>query len=143
MLYKHTAAAFPPGSFQQPRDQWRNFEADVATAIGRPEGAPEDPFAVGSILGAVVSHDFAMLRRDVRAALQRRPAHIRIEDFDFIQYRRPEPVWIANRIACLVIAADVVRLLDDRPPLFPRVRRILAGAECVWKLRADRPKFVC
>jgi len=68
----------------------------------------------------------------------------RITDSDLRGYHRPEPGWIADRISCLSIAAEIVRIVGDQEPAFKTIRQILEsnpGAkqlliDCRTKLRA-------
>ena len=53
---------------------------------------------------------------------------------DIPGYRRAEPIWITNRIVCLVIAAECVRLLEKRDPLVHKLTAMLAAADCVRKV---------
>jgi hypothetical protein len=135
-LLEVSASAFLPNSFDQPASSWSDFEVDVRRALGRDRDEYASPFIAGSIIAAIASHEFAPLRRKIRAAMQIQPLHVRLDDFDVKCVAQPEPVWIPNRIACMAFAVEFVRLLDDRPPLFARIRPLMDSAECVWKLRS-------
>ena len=136
-LFEASASGFRSDSFDTPTGGWSEFGVDVRRALGRDSNTRMDPFAPNSIMASIASPAFARLRRDVRAAMQIRPAHIRLDDIDLQAYPRPEPRWIANRVVCMAIAAELVRLLDQRPPIFLRLRPLLQSAECVLELRAS------
>jgi hypothetical protein len=65
----------------------------------------------------------------------------RITDSDLRGYHRPEPGWIADRISCLTIAAEIVRIIVDRKPAFEPIRQILeshpAAKQLLIECRAE------
>jgi hypothetical protein len=65
------------------------------------------------------------LRARVLANMQTQPPTVRLSDIDLIGYRRAEPGWIANRIACLVIAVELVRMASSNEPIFSGARAII------------------
>ena len=120
-LLEASASGFRSDSFDTPTGGWSEFGVEVQRVLGRDSNTRMAPFAPGSIMASIASPAFVRLRRDVRAAMQIRPAHIRLDDIDLKGYTRPEPAWIANRVVCMAIATEFVRLLDERRPLFPRL----------------------
>jgi 6-phosphogluconate dehydrogenase (decarboxylating) len=58
----------------------------------------------------------------------------RITDADLRGYHRPEPGWIADRICCLSIAAELVRIALDRKPAFEPMRQILESQPAAKQL---------
>lgn len=129
------ANGFSPDSFAKPEGPWTEFEDDVRSARGGESDTHGSPFSAGSMASIVLSHEFAKLRRDVAAMMQIAPPHLRLDDRDIINYPRPKPVWIAERIVCLVIAVECIRLIDGRPALFPTVGPLVRAAQCILTLR--------
>lgn len=127
-----SAVGFSPDTFEQPSAGWVEFESDVRRALGQLPNETADPFAGASIFPAIVSPQLARVRRDARTALQLRPVRLSIDDLDILCYRRARPAWIANRIACLATAVEIVRARDDRAPLFSGVRRIVDAARHIF-----------
>ena len=58
---------------------------------------------------------------NVAATMRIAPPLLRLDDPDIISYPWLKPVWIAERIVCLVIAVECIRFVDERPALFPKV----------------------
>ncbi len=69
------------------------------------------------------------------------PIH-RLDDRDIICYPWSKPVWIAERIGCLVIAVEYIRLLEGRSALFPAVAALLRDAEMASMLREVRGSLI-
>ena len=46
-------------------------------------------------------------------------------DVDLRGYRGDRPGWISGRICCIVLAAELVRLISDQPPTFKAVRELI------------------
>ncbi len=125
------AEAFNGTSFDQPAGDWSEFESAAKQATGIGRNAAGSLFAIDDPLSDIVSSNNAALRRRVRAAMQIEPLAIRLDEFDLKGYRRPVPGWIANRIACIVIAVERDGIRTRRPPLFPRVRAFIEAPACV------------
>jgi len=49
----------------------------------------------------------------------------RVTDLDLRGYRSDEPGWIADRICCLSVAAEIRRMILGSEPAFERVRVVL------------------
>jgi hypothetical protein len=124
----------------KPSGPWTEFEEDVRSALGGESDTRASPFVAGSMASIILSFEFAKLRRDVAATMRIAPPLQRLDDRDIISYPWPKPVWIAERIVCLVIAVECIRLFDGRPALFPTVGPLVQAAQCVSALRAaQRP----
>jgi hypothetical protein len=135
-----TANAFAPNTFVQPDLDWKTFE-HVIMLINQ-EYETCGFMEAGSVLRAVISPEFLSLRSKVFASMQTPPA-IRLNDFDLHGYRRAEPGWIATRIACLVIAVELVRTVSGSEPIFLSARAIIETSECAqaWgSLACARPR---
>jgi hypothetical protein len=135
-----TTNAFAPNTFVQPDSDWKTFEHAIMPINQEYEtcGFME----AGSVLRAVISPEFLSLRSKVLASMQTPPA-IRLNDFDLHGYRHAEPGWIANRIACLVIAVELVRTVSGSEPIFLGARAIIETSECAqaWvSLACARPR---
>jgi hypothetical protein len=80
----------------------------------------------------------------VLANMQIQPPAMRLNDIDLKGYRRVEPGWIANRIACVVIAVELVRMALRQEPIFLDARTIIERSACAkawvslasWRSRA-------
>jgi hypothetical protein len=63
----------------------------------------------------------------------------RITDAHLRGYDRSEPGWIAARISCLLVAVEIFRVLEDRPPAMKLVRgsleRHVAGRRLIDECR--------
>jgi hypothetical protein len=55
----------------------------------------------------------------------RLPNQLDITGSDLQGYRRPEPGWIAERICCLSIAAEIDRIVVGRKPAVEPILQIL------------------
>ena len=123
------AKAFAPDTFDRPQGCWDQFERTVHYALGRAHDASANPFAAGSLLAAIVERDFEALRRSVKSSLQIRPAPTLIDENTLKGYTRAEPGWIANRISCIVLVAELARIAAGRSALFPRVRPLIEASD--------------
>jgi hypothetical protein len=58
----------------------------------------------------------------------------RVTDRDLRGYRGAEPGWIADRISCLSVAAEIRRMITGSEPAFERVRTVLESDESAKQL---------
>jgi hypothetical protein len=129
------ANGFSAESFAHPSGPWAEFAQDLHAVINSVGGERTSPFSPGSLTSIILSFELAKLRVDVLAALQIAPPIHRLDDRDIISYPGYRPVWIAERIGCLVIAVEHIRLLERRSALFPAVAAILRDTEMASILR--------
>ena len=123
-----SASAFVPGTFVQPDLDWATF--DHAIMLINREHETIGFLGAESVLRAVVSSEFFALRATVLTSMQTQPPAMRLNDIDLKGYRRTEPGWIADRIACLVIAVELVRMASRHEPILLGARRIIQRSEC-------------
>lgn len=135
-----TANAFAPDTFAQPDLDWETFEHAVVL-INREQNRAR-LLGAGSVLQTAISSEFFALRTLVLASMQTQPPAMRINDIDLQGYRRAEPGWIANRIACMVIAIELVRMLSRQEPIFLDVRTIMERSACAkaWVSSTATPR---
>jgi hypothetical protein len=79
-------------------------------------------------------------------AEQAHPPVMRLSDLDLKGYRRVEPGWIAARIACVVLAVELMQMAARSKPMFWSARAILEKSDHAraWvseALAASRPSF--
>jgi hypothetical protein len=83
------------------------------------------------------------LRTRVMDALEVGEHRRRITDANLRGYKKSRPGWIADRISCLVLATEILRLFDHQGAAIERVRRELerhpASQRLVDECRALRP----
>jgi hypothetical protein len=131
-----SANGFSPDSFAQPSVPWAEFERDLEEALG-PDDDTTGPFATDSPTSVILSFDFAKLRHDVIETMQMAPPIQRLDDRDIICYPWQKPVWIAARIACVVIAVECLRLVEGRAPAFPTVAPLVRNSGCADSLNVS------
>jgi len=78
-----------------------------------------------SILNLVVRAESYSVQGRIWGALEARQRIPRVTNTDLRGYRRAEPGWIADRICCLLTAAEICRMMADREPALQRVRDVL------------------
>ena len=136
-----TAAArtFEPDSLKRPDCSWTDFEHQLAGLASTPGNADPRVFHGDSVLGAVVRPELIGVRAKILRALQIRTPTVLVSDLDLRGYRRKEPGWISERIACLVMALDITRLEAARAPVLRDIRAIIEGSHCLdWNRAAIR-----
>jgi hypothetical protein len=143
-LMTATATAFTPDTFTRPTLAWRDFEKVISRIE---EQHQTSGFLVaGSVVKAVIEPEFSFLRAQVLASLQTQPPVMWLTDLDLKGYRRVEPGWIADRIACVVMAVELMQMATRSTPMFLSARAILEKSDRAraWvssALAASRPSF--
>jgi hypothetical protein len=99
---------------------------------------------VGAEFQALVRDKALVLELASRPASSSIRAHVReavevarnphVTDLDLRGYRRAEPGWIADRICCLSVAAEIRRMIMGNEPAFARVRAVLESDPSARKL---------
>ena len=119
-----TALAFEPRCFAHPRCGWKPFHDALANWLGG-SIVELDTAVCETRLASIVAWNGSGSWYKVRAALQEKPLPKRVEEFDIVPLRRPEPQWIGNRITGVVMALELAHIQGDGKPLFDSVRALL------------------
>jgi hypothetical protein len=64
----------------------------------------------------------------------------RVTDRDLRGYRSAEPGWIAERICCLSVAAEIRRMIMGSEPAFERVRTVICAEVTIRVIFPLAPK---
>jgi hypothetical protein len=115
----------------RPDCSWANFEHELAGLAPTGGNACTRPFPANSVLATVVRPEVIGLRMRILRALQIDEPSVLVSDLDLRGYRRLEPGWIAARIACLVMALEITRLIANRRPVMRYVRTIIEASH--WR----------
>jgi hypothetical protein len=94
---------FEADSMPQPTCAWQDLSADFDSLTGE-----------ASVLNLVASAEGHAVRAQICAALEDGRPNARVIDSDLRGYHGNKPGWIADRICCLLTAAEICRMLADR-----------------------------
>ena len=122
------ARTFEPDSLIRPDCSWADLEDELACLSSTGENACSDAFPADSVLAAVVRPELIGIRAKTLRALQKKNSSVLVSDLDLRGYNRLEPGWISLRIACLVVALEITRLLAHQRPVLRNVRAIIEGS---------------
>ena len=126
--FSASACGFAPETMARPASSWARFTRELEIVVDFIIGRLASPFADGALTARILGIEFVKLRRDVQAALQVAPPSHRLDDRDIICYPWERPVWLTERISCLVIAVEYVRFAQARAPLSPRLGELVRKA---------------
>jgi hypothetical protein len=109
----------------QPTCAWQDLSADFDSLTRE-----------ASVLNLVASAEGHAARAQICEALEDGPPNARVIDSDLRGYHGNKPGWIADRICCLLTAAEICRMLADREPASLAVRDILEAHPATKRLIA-------
>ena len=117
---------FEAESMPPPTCAWQDLSTDFASLTRE-----------ASVLNLVASAEGHPVRAHVWEALEGGRPNARVIDSDLRGYHDPRPGWIADRICCLLTAAEIRRMLAGREPASLAVRDILETQPAAKRLFAE------
>lgn len=124
---------FEADSMRQPTCAWQDLITDFASLTRE-----------GLVLNMVASAEGYGVRAHISEALETDQPKARVVYSDLKGYRGGKPGWIADRICCLLTAAEICRMLANREPASLTVREVLETHPAAKRLLVEcRSKVPC